>query len=186
MRNYRSSRAVALGLLLLPLLLIAGAVLLLDRAEAEHAETVERVALLAKRAVSLDQLLAERDEMAGAGDGGAALDGSTPAIAGAALQRHMDKLLLEHGATVDSFLVLPPVEEPGFQRIGLRVAFSAGISTLRDVLQLIEAGSPALFVQNLSVRNDASTPEITSSTGDPALAISLEVYGFVRQPEVGA
>ena len=170
------SRIVAIGLLLLPLLAVAVMGMLLDQAEARRAELGERVSLLARRALSLDQLVAERDALAEAGSGREALAGQTSAIAGAALQHRIDRLLTGEGAIVESLLVLPAVEEPGYRRIGLRVAFSAQTLNLRNILQAIEAGPPALFVEALAVRNESR-----ASSADPTLAVSLDVYGFVRE-----
>jgi hypothetical protein len=175
------SRLLALLLLLLPLLAVAGMALLLNQAEMRREELAERISLLARRAVSLDQLVAERDALAETGPGNEALAGQTSAVAGAALQHRIDRLLTEQGATVESLLVLPAVDEPGYRRIALRVAFSARITNLRDIVQAIEAGPPALFVQSLSVRN--ATVE---SSADPTLTVSLDVYGYVRAPESGA
>jgi hypothetical protein len=179
-----TSRAVAVGLLLLLLVGIgagfaAGAVAIRD-ADDTAAGLRQELALLARLSMTRDRLEERKATLAVAAGGETpALQGASPAIAGAALQQLVTGIVTNQGGRIDSMLVLPPVEESGgYGRVGLRATFGARIEALRNILQAFEAGAPPLFIPAFAIRTES-----TEGEEDPELAVSVDVYGVMRRPE---
>ncbi|WP_026873433.1 type II secretion system protein GspM [Inquilinus limosus] len=177
-------RLVAVGLLLLLLLGIgagfaAGAVAIRD-ADDTAAGLRQELALLARLSMTRDRLEARKaDLVAAAGGETPALQGASPAIAGATLQQLVSGIVTEQGGRIDSMTVLPPVEESGgYSRVGLRASFGARIEALRNILHAFETGAPPLFIPGFSIRTES-----TKGEEDPELLVSVDVYGVMRRPE---
>lgn len=180
-----TSRAAAIGLLLLVLAAIgtafaAGAVAIRDARDTEAALEQE-LSVLARLSMARDQLEARQAALIEAAGGEApALQGASPAIAGASLQQLVAGIIAAKGGQVESLLVLPTVEDTGYDRIGLRAGFTAQTGTLRDILHAFEAGPPPLFVTAFSIRSEAEGEE------DPVLTVSVDVYGVMRRAAEGS
>jgi hypothetical protein len=177
-------RFIAIGLLLLLLVGIgagfaAGAVAIRD-ADDTAAGLRQELALLARLSLTRDRLEERKAALvAAAGGETPALQGATPAIAGAALQQLVSGVVAAQGGRVDSMTVLPAVEDPGgYSRVGLRASFGARIEVLRNILQAFEAGAPPLFIPAFTIRTESSEGE-----EDPELTVSVDVYGVMRRPE---
>lgn len=109
------------------------------------------------------------------------LEGSSDAIASAALQAAMKSLVEDAGAKLASSEVLRPAASGSFRRVGIRVAFSGDLKLVTAVLRGVETSRPVLSVGDFSLRNGAGS---TGDSGDaPAgdsgsLSVTLDVYGF--------
>jgi hypothetical protein len=181
-----AARAVAIGLLLLVLLglgagFAAGAVAIRD-AEDTAAGLRQELALLARLSLMRDRLETRKAALvAAAGGDTPALQGANPAIAGAALQQMVSGIVTGQGGRIDSMLVLPSIEDPGYIKVGLRASFSARTESLRDILHAFEAGAPPLFIPAFAIRAAS-----TEGGEDPELAVSVDLYGVMRRPAEGS
>jgi len=114
------------------------------------------------------------------------LEGSSDAIASAALQAAMKSLVEEAGAKLSSSEVLQPATDGSFRRVGIRVVFSGDLKLVTAVLRGVETSRPILSVGDFSLRmggggaaNAADSDDESASTGDGgALSVTLDVYGF--------
>ncbi len=176
----RAGQGLALGLLGLVLLatwLGLGGPLL--EAHAERAAVLERKALVAARmqalVASLPALQASAAALpAGQGQAGL-LGGASDALAGATLQGMVQELAARSGGvSLESLEALPAEEMGGYRRIGLRVAGKAPWPNLLRLLQLVDATSPGLLVDALSLRGP---PPQRGLVGVP-VEVSFAVYGF--------
>jgi general secretion pathway protein M len=116
------------------------------------------------------------------------LEGSSDAIASAALQAAMKSLVEDAGAKLSSSEVLQPATDGNFRRVGIRVVFSGDLKLVTAVLRGVETSRPILSVGDFSLhsggsqRSGQSGSEVddeSASTGDGAgLSVTLDVYGF--------
>lgn len=109
------------------------------------------------------------------------LEGSSDAIASAALQAVMKKLVEDAGARLSSSEVLQPAANGNFRRVGIRVAFSGDLKLVTAVLRGVETSRPILSVGDFSLRsgNAAVSGDENTAAGDSGpLSVMLDVYGF--------
>lgn len=113
------------------------------------------------------------------------LEGSSDALASAALQAAMKSLVEDAGAKLASSEVLQPTSDGNFRRVGIRVVFSGDLKLVTAVLRGVETSRPILSVGNFSLHagggpaSTADTDEESASAGDSgALSVTLDVYGF--------
>ena len=103
------------------------------------------------------------------------LDGSSDAIASANLQSHIAELAAAAGVTIGSTESLPAEMRGGYRRIGLRYALSGPYETLVKFLARLDAATPPLVVDNLSIHGVMRRPDAPAAS---ALDAGLDVYGF--------
>jgi len=103
------------------------------------------------------------------------LIGETDAVAAAELQSALKEMIEENGARISSATTLPSALAGGFQRVGVRVAFSGGLVALTTVLAGIEGARPFFSLGNLDLHvvNAAERGD-----EDPNLDIALDVFGY--------
>jgi general secretion pathway protein M len=114
------------------------------------------------------------------------LDGSSDAIASAALQAAMKSLVEDAGAKLSSSEVLQASTNGNFRRVGVRVAFSGDLKLVTAVLHGVETSRPVLSVGDFSLQaggnatgGGESDDENAPATADgDTLAVTLDVYGF--------
>jgi len=117
---------------------------------AEARERLERFRRVAAAAAAVEQ------EMAAARSAqrmsGAFLDGSSNALAAAAMQNRLDEAVQAAGGAVRSVRSLPAEGEDGLVRLRLRMQLSTTIHGLKRLLYGVETGRPLLFVDALDLR----------------------------------
>ena len=69
-----------------------------------------------------------------------------------------------------------------FERVTVRVRLRCGNPELATVLHALEGGSPALFIDNLSIISQGffATPGRNASQRDYGLDVEFDLYGFLR------
>ena len=113
------------------------------------------------------------------------LDGSSDALAAAALQSAVKGLVEDAGARLTSAEVLSPTADGAFRRVGLRVAFSGDLKLVTAVLRAVETSRPVLSVGDFSLHTGGAAGKAGDSEDDDssapeggALAVTLDVYGY--------
>jgi hypothetical protein len=177
----RQGQLLALALLLAAL----GAIYLFAAAPllelyAERATAVENARMLVPRlkttADELPGLRARAAELrATASTHKVTLDGSSDAIASANLQSHIAELAASAGVTIGSTESLPTEMRGGYRRIGLRYALSGPYESLVKFLARLDAATPPLVVDSLSIHGVMRRPGTPAAS---ALDAGLDVYGF--------
>jgi general secretion pathway protein M len=102
------------------------------------------------------------------------LGGGNPALAAAALQRQLRSLADEHDATLVSVRVEPAVPEGDLERIRVRARLQTSSRGLRDTLHALESSRPYLFVEQLSAstRERRRRERATDSVIDVQMVVS--------------
>jgi general secretion pathway protein M len=100
----------------------------------------------------LPQYEALRESQKAAGN---QLRSDTAAVAGAELQRRVKDITGRHSAQIVSTQILPASEEEGFVRIALRVRLRGVLPDLLRSIYDIETNDVHMFLDNLSLRNNA-------------------------------
>lgn len=111
------------------------------------------------------------------------LEGSSDALACAALQAALKGLVEEAGASLSSSEVLQPTTEGRFRRVGVRVAFSGDLKLVTAVLKGIQTSRPILAVGDFSLQTGSGGSadpdrEEAQTEDDGSLSVTLDVYGF--------
>jgi general secretion pathway protein M len=146
---------------------------------AERAEALAQRQAAARRMAQIARSLPELEQQAAAAatsgpPPGAVLQGTTDAVAGAALQQLVRDMATGAGAVLSSTETLPAEQAGTFRRIGLRIAFSAPWPVLVRLLLAVEQATPMMLVDDLQVRG----PRLQVGPSDPALETSLVVLAF--------
>ena len=100
----------------------------------------------------LPQYEALRESQKSAGN---QLRSDTAAVAGAELQRRVKDITGRHSAQIVSTQILPASEDEGFVRIALRVRLRGVLPDLLRSIYDIETNDVHMFLDNLSLRNNA-------------------------------
>ena len=79
------------------------------------------------------------------------LPGDNAALAVANLQQRLQTVAKQHGVRIVSVRVLDPADDGPLERIALQARLQAGNQALRDTLYELEAGTPFLFVEALTI-----------------------------------
>jgi len=139
---------------------------------------LEAAHLLALRASlpALRQQLAASASIAPGAD--ILLQGDSDAIAGANLQADLNLLAAQAGASLDSTESVPAEASGGLRRIGVTVSLTATWPVLVAYLAAIEAASPRMIVDDLSVSAE--------SDPDPRQDVPLQASFTVSAFRAGA
>jgi general secretion pathway protein M len=84
------------------------------------------------------------------------LRSDTAAVAGAELQRRVKDITGRHSTQIISTQILPASEEEGFVRIALRVRLRGVLPDVLRSIYDIETNEVHMFLDNLSLRNNAA------------------------------
>jgi general secretion pathway protein M len=115
----------------------------------------------------------------------------TPALAGAEVQRSVQKMVASAGGQVTSTQVLPSTEDEQPPKVRVRTQVKGTTDVLLDVLYQIEQARPFLFVDQLSVRASARRRTVRRSSRirgrrrsvrqrrrEGELTVRLDVFGY--------
>ena len=158
----KQQRQLAIGLLVLAVIFFLGITAgpiwyanasrqaALDQAQ-ERLQRYEQIA--ARDTELLPQYEALRQAQKSAGN---QLRSDTAAVAGAELQRRVKDITAVHQAQIVSTQILPVANEEGFVRIALRVRLRGVLPSLLQSIYDIETNNVHMFLDNLSLRNNAA------------------------------
>jgi general secretion pathway protein M len=110
------------------------------------------------------------------------LTGMNRALAAADLQRRLQEAAEKHGVTILSLRVRPPVTEAPLERIAVEARLRADIRPLRDLLYYVETTTPYMFVEDLGINVRRSRRARTAPTG---LEVNLTLYGLRTPDQTG-
>jgi len=158
----KQQRQLAIGLLMLAVIVFLGVTAgpvwyanasrqaALDQAQ-ERLQRYEQIA--ARDTELLPQYEVLRQAQKSAGN---QLRSDTAAVAGAELQRRVKDITTVHEAQIISTQILPVASEEGFVRIALRVRLRGVLPSLLRSIYDIETNNVHMFLDNLSLRNNAT------------------------------
>ncbi|WP_431267065.1 type II secretion system protein GspM [Dankookia sp. P2] len=145
-----------------------------------RAEQVQARRAVARRMAELAETLpalrdqARRVAAPGRPAEGAVLDGSSDALAAAALQGRLQEMAAQAGAPLSSAEALPGEAAGAWRRIGVRVAVNAPWPAVVRLLQAIGTATPRMLVDDLQLR----APPLLLRTGARPVDASFTVLGF--------
>jgi general secretion pathway protein M len=184
----RQGRLLALGLLLVAIALAYAAVAApLMSLYADRADTVELRRLELQRLNNavreLPALQAKLATLrASAASSKVTLEGTSDAVAAAALQGRIEELAASSGATIGSSESLPAETQGTYRRLGQRVTLSGGYDAIVKLLAALEQTTPPVIIDNLQIHALQRRVGAAVSTLDA----SLDVYGFRAVEAAGA
>jgi general secretion pathway protein M len=188
-RGSLPSRLLAVALLLVAVLaLVQLLVLPVLAAYRETAASIEqsqtllqRYRALAAQRPQLEEELAaqQKAEVASV----AYLEGTSEALAAAALQDQVRAIITRAGGDLRSTQILP-VEPAGpessVRRASLRLQLAVDVDGLQQLLYELETSEPYLFVEDLNIRERSLRRLRDEDDQAPVLDVSLEVSGYMR------
>lgn len=151
-------RLLALGLTVLALALVWAVVVdpLLGWKTALTDAVDNRGAVARRMALTAETLPALRQQARGEGQdrapAAALLEGTTDALAGAALQVRVRELANQAGVSLTSAEALPAEAIGVFRRIGMRVTATSAWPVLVRLLQALEQASPRMLVDDMQLQ----------------------------------
>ncbi len=117
-------------------------------------------------------------------------DAKTPALAGAELQREVQRMVESAGGRVVSTQILPSTRDEQPPTVRVRAQIQGSTENLLDVLYQVEKARPFLFVDQLTVRaprQTTTTPRYRGARARRAvratpramqLTVRLDVFGY--------
>jgi general secretion pathway protein M len=171
------SRIIALGLLALAIVCVGlvtlGPVLVLhgtqaDRIEARAHELMTYQRLAAGQA-KFEQQLSALNQRSVATD--YQVQGDTPALASANMQKHLKNIVTRNRAEVISTQIVTPDDGEVGNRVSLKVHLRADIKAAMAILHALESGRPMLFVDDLAI----SARPVRGRTADDPPTIQLDL-----------
>ena len=176
----RSGKVLALGLAL-PVLATAWAAVVrpLIDLHAERTEALANQAALAFRMAGLVQTLPALQRQAAVAVGNeppanAILQGSTDAVAGAALQQFVQDMAMQAGVSLASTEALAAEQVHAYRLIGVRIALTAPWPVLVQLLRTIELARPTMMADDLQFHG----PRLQIEQGDSPLDASMTMLAF--------
>ena len=158
----KQQRQLAIGLLVLAVIVFLGVTAgpvwyasasrqaALDQAQ-ERLQRYEQIATRDTELLPQYETLRQAQKSAGN-----QLRSDTAAVAGAELQRRVKDITAVHQAQIVSTQILPVANEEGFVRIALRVRLRGVLPSLLRSIYEIETNNVHMFLDNLSLRNNAT------------------------------
>jgi general secretion pathway protein M len=138
----------------------------------------ERRALLGRMVALADTLPALKREATAAAEAAPApqalFEGSSDAIAGAALQEALQRMASQAGAALTSVEALPGQRAGDLRRIGLLVTLSATWPVIVHLLAAIDEASPRMLVDDVSLQGSV----IQIHPGEQKLEARFTLYAF--------
>lgn len=114
------------------------------------------------------------------------LEGTSDALAAAALQDLVADAIDMAGGDVKSIRSLPAVDvedRPNLHRTGVQLRFAANIDSLAETLYDLETMEPLLSVDRLEVMAVAARRAKKEAIAAPKLDVRIDVYGYARLQE---
>ncbi|WP_428377086.1 type II secretion system protein GspM [Lichenicoccus sp.] len=146
---------------------------------AQREALATRMALLVQRLPALRQQV--RDA-AHAGDPGAhaLIEGSSDAVAGAAIQEKVAALATALGVSLSSTETLAGAPDGAYRRVGVRISLDAPFPVVVHLLAAIDSAQPSLLVDDLQMHG----ARILGQPESAPLNVAFTVLGF-RHPDQG-
>ena len=183
-------RLLALGLLLIPLILIARFVLwpLVE----SYLSTGEELANTRGQIAHYQRLLGELPALRTAVArlertrplAPYLLGGANRALAAAGLQKRLQDAAERYAVTILSLRVQNPGSAGPLERVSVEARMRSGVSELRDLLHWIETNQPYLFIDNLSIKTRHSGRRTRTRTPG-GLEVSLTLHGLRMSDQTG-
>jgi general secretion pathway protein M len=150
---------------------------------ASRAAALEQRRALLQRMTALVATLPELQRQASGEHAPAAalLEGSSDALAGAALQSAVQRMATTAGAELSSMEMLPSEQRDTYRRIGLHVATSTQWPVLVELLHAIEQGSPRMLIDDLQLR----APPVELRGANPPITAAFTVVAFRNMTGAG-
>ncbi len=172
-------RVLALGLLVIAAMAIwlAVAAPLLDWYAVRADRLVQRQTLAARMdaiTAALPRLRREAESAAAGPALNTVLEGSSDAVAGAALQGKLEALAAEAGTALSSAELLPVEPAGAYRRVRLRLVVNSPWPAFIQLLQAIDQASPRMLVDDLQLQ---PAPSVLAGAAQP-LAATLSVIAF--------
>jgi general secretion pathway protein M len=148
---------------------------------AERAETIDRQTILTRRMAQIAADLPALRAQAAVTQTAVpvtVLDGTTDAVAGAALQQRLQQIASGLGATLASTELLSGDPAGAYRRIGIRIAVTSSWAVIVRLLDAIAGDTPRLLVNDLQIQ--AMRASLTDA--DPTLNVTMVVFGFRSGP----
>jgi len=150
-----------------------------------YAERADRLAERKALAERMERLVAQlptlkaRAELLDRAGPTGSLNGSSDAVAGAALQNIMQDIAASVGASLTSVEGLPTEPSGAGRRIGIKVALSASWPVLIRLIDATGHAATPVFIDDLQIR----TGPLPTRGGPQPLEAGFNVYGFAVAPK---
>lgn len=184
----KQSRALAIGLLALGLLIFAALLFVPARMLHRHYDQVieSQVDFLGR----YQRVAATRGEIQAALDRVKKLEGRKHflkntglALAASEIQETAKTLIETNGGRLNSMQVAPQKDEAGYRRVTVNIQMFSNMNTLRKILYTVETIQPYLFVDNLIIRSQANAYFRAVPGVEPEVSVQFDLSGYALVAE---
>lgn len=182
MRGSAGDRLLALGLLTLAAMLLAGFAAFPFLRQAQRSQELEESHVLL---AGLEAQIARRALAPGAAASDPArlmLGGETTGMAGAGLQKLINDVVTHSDGRASSYQLLPAEEQGALSRLSLNLRVSIHVDGLRGMLHRIESGLPLLIIDDIAIRVPRAPADMRPDASAP-LDVTLQVSGFAPKTQ---
>lgn len=181
----RAGQALALGVTLLPVLLVWLAVIAplrgcYDERAAHLAEDRAKLSRMEAAARALPHLRTAARRATDAADAPKLLlDGDSDAVAAAALQETLQTMATAAGVTIASADTIPPAAEGAYRRIAVRLTVTGDWASMVGLLGAIETATPRLLVDDMQIQAAPGLgPAGAAMPGHTTIDAALTIFGL--------
>ncbi|CAN5495092.1 hypothetical protein BH11PSE11_BH11PSE11_13030 [soil metagenome] len=181
--NKKQSRALAIGLLIL--LVIVVGLLIFIPARMAHRHYDKAIESSVDFLGRYQRIVATRADIQAALDRLKKLEGrkhflknTGAALAASEIQEIAKNLIETNSGRLISMQVVPQKEENGFRRVTVNIQFFSNMTVLRKILYTVETAQPYLFVDNASIRSQLNAYYKPNPGIEPEVITQFDLSGY--------
>jgi general secretion pathway protein M len=179
----KQSKAAALALLAMVLVLVIGAIALplwllnqrYDVAVEDAATRLERYSRIVGMRDGLQKKAAEVVVLEATHH---FLKSASPALAAAELQEQAKIILDGNGGKLTSIQILPHKDDGAYRQVSVTLQLAAPLSAVKAMLYALESARPYLFINNFSMRAPPNPLGRTEFATEPDCVVQFDLTGF--------
>jgi general secretion pathway protein M len=177
------SRRLAIGLLLLAILAVLGAVALptwyfYNRYERELADRHDKLERFGRIATTRAEVARQLEAMRGKDSRKFFLRSGAAALSVAEAQEYVRAMVDSAGGRLVTMQALPAKEEGRYRQVTAQVQLAANIFALRKILHTVESHVPMLFIENLTVKTQVPGNYKPPAGTEPEMFVTFDLTGF--------
>lgn len=181
--THKQSKAAALALLALVLLLTIGAFglplwLLNQRYDAAVEDAATRLERYSKIVGMREGLQKKTADVIGLEATHHFLKSASPALAAAELQEQAKIILDGNGGKLTSIQILPHKDDGAYRQVSVTLQLAAPLSAVKAMLYALESARPYLFINNFSMRAPVNPLGRTEFANEPDCVVQFDLTGF--------
>jgi general secretion pathway protein M len=179
----KQSKAAALAILALAVLLVIGAIalpvwLLNQRYEGAVDDAATRLERYSRIVGMRDGVIKKTLEVKALEGAHHFLKSASPSLSAAELQEQAKVILDANGGKLNSIQILPHRDEGQYRQVSVSLQLNAPLSSVKAMLHALESARPYLFVDNFSIRVINMNATRIDAANEADLYVQFDLTGY--------